>query len=207
MKRTLIAGAAFASLFAAASASAADLPIYPKAAPAAVYDWTGFYLGTNVGYSWGRGSTTGTSTGLQEVSTFVTNGGAVPPGPLLTDVFTPLAGGVFSGRSDIKGFLGGGQLGYNWQIGSWLAGLEADVQASGERGRVTLVPTGVAPALPRTTRWTGLAPYGGALASWRLNAFWSTRRAVWLTVALVAARQPWRMRLPRRRPAGLLARA
>jgi outer membrane immunogenic protein len=143
MKRTLIAGAAFASLLAVTSASAADMPIYPKAAPVAVYDWTGFYLGTNVGYSWGRGSTDGTSTASQRVSTFLTG---PPTGPLLTDVVTPLAGGVFSGRSDINGFIGGGQLGYNWQIGSWLAGLEADAQASGERGRVGLVPTGVAPA-------------------------------------------------------------
>ena len=63
MKRTLIASAAFASLFVAASASAADLPVYTKAPPAAVvYDWTGPFLGTNVGYSWGRGTTDGTAT-------------------------------------------------------------------------------------------------------------------------------------------------
>ena len=60
----MIAGAAFASLLAATGAFAADLPVYSKApAVAAVYDWTGFYIGTNLGYSWGRGSTDGSVTG------------------------------------------------------------------------------------------------------------------------------------------------
>ena len=63
MKRILIASAAFASLLAATSAFAADLPVYTKAPPVAVvYDWTGSYIGTNLGYSWGRGSTDGTVT-------------------------------------------------------------------------------------------------------------------------------------------------
>jgi outer membrane immunogenic protein len=61
MKRTLIAIAGFVSLLAATSASAADLPVYTKApAVAAVYDWTGTYVGTNLGYSFGRGSTVAT---------------------------------------------------------------------------------------------------------------------------------------------------
>ena len=65
MKRTLIASMAFASLLAATSAFAADLPLKAPAPVAAVYDWTGFYIGTNLGYSWGRGSTNGTVTGTQ----------------------------------------------------------------------------------------------------------------------------------------------
>ena len=63
MKRTLILSAAFASALVATSASAADLPVYTKApAVAVVYDWTGYYIGTNVGYSFGRGTTDGTPT-------------------------------------------------------------------------------------------------------------------------------------------------
>ena len=66
MKRTLIASAAFASMLVATSAFAADLPVYTKApAVAVVYDWTGYYIGTNVGYSFGRGTTDGTVTGTQ----------------------------------------------------------------------------------------------------------------------------------------------
>ena len=42
-------------------ASAADMaPRYTKAPPAMVevWNWTGFYIGGNVGYSWGRGNPT-----------------------------------------------------------------------------------------------------------------------------------------------------
>ena len=155
MKRVLIASAAFASLFAATSASAADLPVYPKAAPVMVYDWTGLYIGTNLGYSWGRATTDGSYTGTQRVTTTVTAGGAG-----VSDVITPLAGGLLSGRTDVeKGVLGGAQLGYNWQLGSWLVGLEGDIQAAGESGRVAVVPTGVAPAFlaDYTLNWFGTA--------------------------------------------------
>jgi len=110
MKRTLIAGAAFASLFAVTSASAADLPAYSKApAVAAVYDWTGYYIGTNVGYSYGTASTNGTRTST------------------VAPTLLPLID-----SSTIKGIIGGGQLGYNWQSGSWLYGLESDIQLSNE---------------------------------------------------------------------------
>ena len=119
MKRTLIASAAFASLLTVTGAYAADLPVYTKApAVALVYDWTGFYIGTNLGYSFGRGSTDGSVTGT------TTRGAVVTVLPTL-----PL-----TGRADVNGFIGGGQFGYNWQRGIWLFGLEADIQASNERG-------------------------------------------------------------------------
>jgi len=128
MKRTLIASAAFASLLVATSASAADLPIYTKAPPVAlVYDWTGFYIGTNLGYSWGRGSTDGNVTGTQNVTTAR---GAV----VLTSVNTALPTLPLTGRADVNGFIGGGQLGYNWQRDRWVFGLEGDIQFSNERG-------------------------------------------------------------------------
>jgi outer membrane immunogenic protein len=124
MKRTLIASAAFASLLTATSASAADLPVYTKApAVAVVYDWTGLYIGTNVGYSWGRGTTNGSVTGTQSVTTVGVG-----------TVTTALAALPLSGRADVNGFIGGAQLGYNWQRGIWLYGLEGDIQFSNERG-------------------------------------------------------------------------
>lgn len=128
MKRTLIASAAFASLLVATSALAADLPIYTKAPPVAlVYDWTGFYIGTNLGYSWGRGTTDGNVTGTQTVATAR---GATP----LTSVTTALPTLPLSGSADVNGFIGGGQLGYNWQRDRWVFGLEGDIQFSNERG-------------------------------------------------------------------------
>ena len=47
---------------------------------------------------------------------------------------TPLAALPLIGRADVNGFIGGGQLGYNWQRGTWLLGLESDIQFSSERG-------------------------------------------------------------------------
>lgn len=61
MKPMLIGIAAVTSLL-ATSAFAADLPVktYTKAPVFVppVYDWTGFYVGGNVGYSWGRSDST-----------------------------------------------------------------------------------------------------------------------------------------------------
>jgi outer membrane immunogenic protein len=119
MKRILIASAAFASLLTATSAFAADLPVYTKApAVAVVYDWTGPYIGTNLGYSWGRGTTDGTATTTAAI------GNAAPVATV-----APL-----TGRADVNGFIGGAQLGYNWQAGQFLYGLEGDIQFSNERG-------------------------------------------------------------------------
>jgi outer membrane immunogenic protein len=39
-----------------------------------------------------------------------------------------------TGRANANGVIGGGQAGYNWQRGTWLFGLEADIQGSDERG-------------------------------------------------------------------------
>jgi outer membrane immunogenic protein len=113
MKRMLMGIAAAASLL-ATSAFAADLAPYTKAAPvyvAPVYNWTGFYLGGNVGYSWGRSSDT---------ATLANGAGAI--------LFTDIA------RHNMDGVVGGGQIGYNWQTSNWLWGLEADFQGSGQRG-------------------------------------------------------------------------
>ena len=64
MKKFVLAAAAL--ILGTAGASAADLAArpYTKApmAVAAVYSWTGFYIGADVGYGWGR--STGTLTNV-----------------------------------------------------------------------------------------------------------------------------------------------
>jgi outer membrane immunogenic protein len=115
MKRILVGSAAIVSLFSATNAFAADLAprMYTKAPVVdAVYDWTGFYIGGNVGYSWGRSSTT------QSFSDALT-------GTVLNATPT---------KFDLDGIIGGGQIGYNWQKDKWVFGLEADIQGSGEKG-------------------------------------------------------------------------
>jgi outer membrane immunogenic protein len=115
MKRILIGSAAIISLF-ATSAFAADLAPRPYTkAPVIVdpgYNWTGFYVGLNGGYSWGR---------ARETLTI----GAPFPANTLAAVSQNVNGGVF-----------GGQIGYNWQVNpKWVLGVEADGQWTGERGR------------------------------------------------------------------------
>jgi outer membrane immunogenic protein len=47
------------------------------------------------------------------------------------------------------GVIGGGQIGYNWQFGNWVPGLEADIQDSGQRGSLTLIcPAGLCSGFP-----------------------------------------------------------
>jgi outer membrane immunogenic protein len=119
MKRIVIGMAAAMSLF-ASGAMAADLAAKPyvKAPPvAAVIDsWTGFYIGGNIGYSWGRARNTET------ISNFATG--------------VALATGTGIGSDNVNGVIGGGQIGYNWQMQNWLFGLEADIQGSGEKGSI-----------------------------------------------------------------------
>jgi outer membrane immunogenic protein len=129
---SVIAVSAFAAIAGISSASAADLAARPYTkAPVIVdpgYNWSGFYIGGNVGYSWGRERTDGTLTGTQNVSVFRTAG----PN-LISSVTTPLATQSLFGRADMNGVIGGGQIGYNWQASNWLFGLEADFQGSDER--------------------------------------------------------------------------
>jgi outer membrane immunogenic protein len=106
---------------ASSQALAADLPppAY-KAAPQVyapvvpVFSWTGFYIGGNAGWGWTDGDGT------------IAFGGP---------------SGNFSGDGD--GFLGGVQAGYNWQMGNWVFGLEADFQGSAGKGDVDGAAGGV----------------------------------------------------------------
>ena len=129
MKRILIASAAFASLLAATGAYAADLPLKAPPPVMAVYDWTGFYVGGNLGYSWGRARLDGIETGTQNVSVFRTAGPTLVSSTTTTLATLPL----FGSANNVNGLIGGGQAGYNWQRGTWLFGVEADIQATDER--------------------------------------------------------------------------
>jgi len=117
----------------AVPAFAADMPLKaPPIAPPVVYSWTGFYVGGNVGYSWGRARTDLTeSTTTTTTATITTLAGA--PIAAATVVGAPI---FFLGnnRADMNGWLGGFQAGYNYQVNRWVFGVEGDLQATGERG-------------------------------------------------------------------------
>ena len=115
-----LAIAAFAVVTANSAASAADMaPRYTKAPPAMVevWNWTGFYIGGNAGYSWGHSQT--------DLTYFNTARGAV---------ITPPVGSISNAGFDMNGAIAGGQVGYNWQTSNWVWGFEADIQWSDEKG-------------------------------------------------------------------------
>jgi outer membrane immunogenic protein len=111
MKKLLLASVGVLAL-GITTASAADIarrPV-PYKAPAYVepaFSWTGFYLGLNGGYGFGR-----------------------------SDFAAPLSTGSF----DVNGGLVGGTVGYNWQMGALVLGLEGDVDWSDIRGSVACGP-------------------------------------------------------------------
>ena len=105
--------AAVAALLATTTmASAADMAV--KAAPVlppVVWSWTGFYIGAHVGAGWGETESTITI-GCSGISSF-----NLP----------------FSQNSR-SGFLGGGQIGYNWQSGWAVFGVQADIAGMNMKG-------------------------------------------------------------------------
>jgi outer membrane immunogenic protein len=106
MKKILLGTVALIALGAIAPASAADLAArpYSKAAPmiAAIYDWTGFYVGLNGGGGSSRDCWTNTS--LAGVAT-------IP--------------NAAEGCHSPSGAVAGGQVGYRWQASNWVFGVEA----------------------------------------------------------------------------------
>jgi outer membrane immunogenic protein len=125
--RSLCAAVAV-TVMAGSAASAADLGArpYTKApALARVYDWSGFYLGANVGYGWGRSDT---NTVLDQTSNWAAE--AVP--------FQNTLIALSNQRISPKGVVGGLQAGYNWQAGAWVFGLEADINGSDINGRTSV---------------------------------------------------------------------
>jgi outer membrane immunogenic protein len=89
---------------AATSASAADMAVKAAKAAAPLYSpvpmsrWSGFYVGIDGGYGWGR-----------------------------TDHTVTIASGLSSGSFDVEGGILGGTFGYNQQFGSFVVGFEGDI--------------------------------------------------------------------------------
>jgi outer membrane immunogenic protein len=121
MKKFILSGAVLAMI--AGPVTAADLavkaPVYKAPVIAPVYNWTGFYVGGNLGYSFGRASTAWTIAGAPLGST----------------------------SQSMDGILGGLQAGYNWQSNNWVLGLESDIQATGQQGSSSVLTPAI-PCVP-----------------------------------------------------------
>jgi outer membrane immunogenic protein len=127
MKRLLLATVAFGML--ALPAMAADMapaPAYYKApVPVPVCIWCGFYVGVNAGGGWSDDSV---NVGGYPI---FANPAAAATGPLLAASVLGTSGSFGTKGS---GFIGGGQIGYNWQFGAWVAGVETDFQGASING-------------------------------------------------------------------------
>src|SRR4029077_20516956 len=117
MKKLLLFTTAIIAL-GAAPAVAADLPArpYTKAPPvfAPIYDWSGFYIGINGG----GGSS-------HKCWDFIDDAGFANP----------------EGCHNATGGTFGGQIGYRWQMASWVFGLEAQGNWADFRGdNISIIP-------------------------------------------------------------------
>jgi outer membrane immunogenic protein len=118
----------------------ADLPV--RAAPAynsppfavAVYNWSGFYVGGNLGGAWGDFDAN-TTTVFSPIGYFATTS-------------PPAINAVGAQHIHASGFTGGGQAGYNWQAGSIVYGIEVDIDHLGLKGSTSA--TGVYPCCAPT---------------------------------------------------------
>jgi outer membrane immunogenic protein len=104
----------------------------PIAGPPA-NSWTGFYVGLN-----GGGGIANTTSDFDV--------GGVP---------------FASVKNSLTGWLGGGQIGFNWQAGPAVFGVEADFQASDVDGTLSTPCPGVPCIIPVTASFTQRIPWFG----------------------------------------------
>jgi len=133
MRLGLVSTAVLATCL-ATSAFSADLPSRQAPPPPIVYaplfTWAGLYVGLNAGVGWA------------DSGEIAVNG----PTAGSSSVLSGVGGG--DGR-----FVGGGQIGYNWQSGAIVYGLETDIQ---------YVDTGGSVAWGQYTWWAGRGGGDGA---------------------------------------------
>src|SRR5262245_18511903 len=150
MRKLFHVAAALSVLLATSmTANAADVyarpyappPYVPPAYVAPVFTWTGFYLGGNIGGAWAH-----------------------------RDVTDSLLGANFNNGNNDGVFIGGGQLGFNWQVNYVVLGFEWDIDGAANNnntGTVFVPGVGVL-QLTSNNRWiTTLAARFGVT-----NGYW-----------------------------------
>src|SRR5947209_171486 len=111
MKKLVIASTSVIALV-GGSAAAADIPVNApvyKSVPPVSFSWTGFYIGGHIGAGWGHKNWFEDAT---------QSGGGGPVG--FRD----------ASYDDFSGWLGGGQLGANYQAGWVVLGVQADISGA-----------------------------------------------------------------------------
>jgi outer membrane immunogenic protein len=117
MKKLFLGSVALVA-FGLGTAFAAERPVpayAPPPPPPPAYTWSGCYVGASAGWSSGQ-------------SQHFTTAGS-------TAVSPSVAGSPLTESFDLTGFIGGGQLGCNWQWGAWVFGIEGDGAATNKSGQ------------------------------------------------------------------------
>jgi outer membrane immunogenic protein len=137
-----------------AAAMAADLSLPPRPYapyapayyhPAVVYDWTGFYIGLSAGGGFGLGGIDNhVTSAFCNVIDF--GGAGCDPDQASSAAVAAVPGGFDTHPS---GFIGGGQIGYNYQMGPVVWGVEADFSGADINGSAS--KTATATVVDKTT--------------------------------------------------------
>jgi outer membrane immunogenic protein len=144
------------------TASAADLRPYTKAPPppppVPMFSWTGFYFGLNIGGKWANVDQTVT-------------------GPATTVSFT--------GDTN-SSVIGGGQIGYNWQTGAWVFGIEGDIDAQ-DFNRSRVIGVAIGPFIPGDafsveSKWQASLRGRIGYAAWDRTLLYVTGGAAWTNI-------------------------
>ena len=151
-----LAGLLLAGMFSQAHAADIARPVY-KSAPAMVpvWSWTGWYVGLNAGY------------GFANDNTITTTGQIAINAATVADGARPASVGIRP-----EGFIGGAQIGYNWQTGMWVWGIEADIQYTDLKETVNAVTIGTAFPGTRNNVFTQELEFLGTLRA-RVGYTWN----------------------------------
>ena len=104
------------------SSMAEDLASYDRSPPL----WTGFYVGLNAGYFWSGAKNNWVST-TPIINPVLAGTGAATVAEIVA--VSAARGSTAIIPTWLDGFIGGGQIGYNWNfVSDFVAGLEADIQ-------------------------------------------------------------------------------
>jgi outer membrane immunogenic protein len=140
LRKLLLSATALSAVAMSVSvANAADIarPVVRRPVVAAVpyYNWTGFYVGGHFGGGWGRNEFSETACGGSPTLTCGPNWRlqALEINPQ-TGFHGLLGSGGDVGSHQFSGALGGFQVGYNWQIGRFLIGVEGQFSWSDMKG-------------------------------------------------------------------------
>jgi outer membrane immunogenic protein len=149
MKQFLLTTVSLGVLALGSPAFGADLPFKARPAVPTVYDWTGFYIGGFGGYAFGNHN--------------------------LNNALGPAGFADFTANWESHGAFGGGEIGYNWQSGNLIFGIEADGAGSGIQGNDNFA---IGANDANKLKWVGSLRARGGIAVDRLLLFFDGGWAV-----------------------------